>query len=160
QAASEKARQAQEVAEQRRKEAERSATESARAAMRVRRQALEDMSSINSLADSLIALSSPQEAAYWRTYKATALTQLGRHDESRDESALVLDMFGDNLNALTNRGYMNLIGMRPANALNDFERARDMDPNYGLSYLNMAVAQANLKDYDGAKASAQKAVEL
>ncbi len=160
QAASERARQAQEVAEQRRKEAERSATESAHAAMRVRRQALDDMSSINSLADSLIALSSPQEAAYWRTYKATALTQLGRHDESRDESAIVLDIFGDNLNALTNRGYMNLIGMRPDNALKDFERARDMDPNYGLSYLNMAVAQGNLKDYDGAKASAQKAVEL
>ena len=159
QAATEQARRAQEVAEQRRKEAERAAVESARAAMRVRKQMLDDMSSINQLSDRVIALSTPQEAAYWRTYKATALTELGRHEESRGESAIVLDIFGDNLNALTNRGYMNLIAMRPEEALKDFERARDVDPNYALSYMNMTVAQANLKDYEGAKASAQKAVQ-
>ncbi|HZE68511.1 MAG TPA: hypothetical protein VE135_03165 [Pyrinomonadaceae bacterium] len=159
QAASEAARRAKEIAEQRRTEAERAAIESARAAMRVRKQVLDDMSSINLLADRLIALSSPQEAAYWRTYKATALTELGRHDESKNESAVVLEIFGDNLQALTNRGYMNLIAMRPEDALKDFQRARDLDPNYALSYLNMTVAQANLKDYEGARASAQKAVE-
>jgi hypothetical protein len=158
-AASQRAREAQGVAEQRRREAERAALESTRAAIVARKQGLDYNFKTTTLADRLIELSSPEEGAYWRNYKATALTQLGRHRESRDESAKVLDTFGDNFDALTNRGYMNLIDLKPNDALRDFEGARDLDPQNALAHLNMGVTQANLKDYAGAESSIEKAIE-
>ena len=159
QAATERAHVSQLVADQKRKEAESAALESARAAVRVRKQNLGDMSTINTLADRLIELSSPQEAASWRSFKANAFTELGRHDLSKEESTKVLDMFGDNLSALINRGYMNLILFQPQDALRDFQRAKDLDPNSALNHLNMGVTQANLKDYEGAAKSIRTAIE-
>ena len=158
-AASERARQAQVVAEQRRQEAERSALESLRAAMRVRKQSLNDKTNINTLAERLIQIASPEEAAYWRNYYATSLAEIGRSDLSKNESTKVLEIFGDNLNALTNRGYMSLIRFETQQALKDFERIRELDPKYSLNYLNLGVTQANLKDYSGAENSIQKAIE-
>jgi tetratricopeptide (TPR) repeat protein len=158
-AASEQARQAQAVAEQRRQQAERSALESLRAAMRARKQSLTDKSSINTLAERLIDIASPEEGAYWRNYYATALAEIGRSDLSKNESTKVLEVFGDNLNALTNRGYMSLIRFETDQALKDFERIREIDPQYSLNYLNLGVTQANLKDYAAASNSIQKAIE-
>ncbi|MGZ5481320.1 MAG: tetratricopeptide repeat protein [Pyrinomonadaceae bacterium] len=158
-AASAQARQAQLVAEQRRQQAERSALESLRAAMRARKQSLTDKSNINTLAERLIDMASPEEAAYWRNYYATALAEIGRSDLSKNESTKVLQVFGDNLNALTNRGYMSLIRFETNEALKDFERIREIDPQYSLNYLNLGVTQANLKDYAAASNSIQKAIE-
>ncbi|MGQ0764013.1 MAG: nSTAND1 domain-containing NTPase [Acidobacteriota bacterium] len=158
-AASAQARQAQLVAEQRRQQAERSALESLRAAMRARKQSLTDKSNINTLAERLIDMASPEEAAYWRNYYATALAEIGRSDLSKNESSKVLQVFGDNLNALTNRGYMSLIRFETDQALKDFERIREIDPQYSLNYLNLGVTQANLKDYAAASNSIQKAIE-
>jgi tetratricopeptide (TPR) repeat protein len=158
-AASERARQAQVVAEQRRQQAERSALESLRAAMRARKQSLTDKSNINTLAERLIDIASPEEAAYWRNYYATALAEIGRSDLSKTQSTKVLQVFGDNLNALTNRGYMSLIRFETDQALKDFERIREIDPQYSLNYLNLGVTQANLKEYSAASNSIQKAIE-
>jgi tetratricopeptide (TPR) repeat protein len=158
-AASERARQAQAVAEQRRQQAERSALESLRAAMRARKQSLTDKSNINTLAERLIDIASPEEGAYWRNYYATALAEIGRSDLSKNESTKVLQVFGDNLNALTNRGYMSLIRFETDQALKDFERIREIDPQYSLNYLNLGVTQANLKNYSAASNSIQKAIE-
>lgn len=158
-AASEQARQAQVVAEQRRQQAERSALESLRASMRARKQSLTDKSNINTLAERLIDMASPEEAAYWRNYYATALAEIGRSDLSKNESTKVLEVFGDNLNALTNRGYMSLIRFETDQALKDFERIREIDPQYSLNYLNLGVTQANLKNYSAASNSIQKAIE-
>lgn len=158
-AASERARQAQAVAEQRRQQAERSALESLRAAMRARKQSLTDKSNINTLAERLIDISSPEESAYWRNYYATALAEMGRADLSKNQSTKVLEVFGDNLNALTNRGYMSLIRFETDQALKDFERIREIDPQYSLNYLNLGVTQANLKDYAAASNSIQKAID-
>lgn len=158
-AASERARQAQAVAEQRRQQAERSALESLRAAMRARKQSLTDKTNINTLAEKVIDLASPEEAAYWRNYYATALAEVGRSDLSKSESTKVLEVFGDNVNALTNRGYMSLIRFETDQALKDFERIREIDPQYSLNYLNLGVTQANLKDYAAASNSIQKAIE-
>ncbi len=132
-AATERAQQAQAVAEQQKQEAQRSALESLRAAMRVRKQSLTDKSNINTLAERLIQLASPEEAAYWRNYYATALAEIGRSDLSKNESSKVLEVFGDNVNALTNRGYMSLIRFEPQQALKDFERVRVIDPQYALN---------------------------
>ncbi|HEX5704621.1 MAG TPA: hypothetical protein VFX97_15575 [Pyrinomonadaceae bacterium] len=158
-AATAQARQAQLVAEQRRQQAERSALESLRAAMRARKQSLTDKSNINTLAERLIDMASPEEAAYWRNYYATALAEIGRSDLSKNESTKVLEVFGDNLNALTNRGYMSLIRFETNEALKDFERIREIDPQYSLNHLNLGVTQANLKDYAAASNSIQKAIE-
>jgi hypothetical protein len=158
-AASERARQAQVVAERRRQEAERSAQESRRAAIFASKQGSEHNSVTTQLADRLIELTPPAEAANWRAYKATALTQLHRHDAARDESTKVLEEIGDNFGALTNRGYMNLIALRTDDALRDFERAKDLDPQSSLAYLNVSVAQGNLKKYDEAESSIRKAIE-
>ena len=158
QAATERAQQAQAVAEQQKQEAQRSALETLRAAMRVRKQSLTDKTNINTLAERLIQLASPEEAAYWRNYYATALAEIGRSDLSRNESSKVLEVFGDNVNALTNRGYMSLIRFDPKQALKDFEHVREIDPQYSLNYLNLGVAEANLKDYAAAAASIQKAI--
>src|SRR5260370_28175606 len=68
-------------------------------------------------------------------------------------------MFGDNLSALIKRGYMNLILFQPQDALKDFQRARDLDPNSALNQLNMGVTLANLKDYEGAAKSVRTAIE-
>src|SRR5687768_7857519 len=125
-AATAQAQQAQSVAEQRRQQAERSALESLRAAMRARKQSLTDKSNINTLAERLIDMASPEEAAYWRNYYATALAEIGRSDLSKNESTKVLEVFGDNLNALTNRGYMSLIRFETNEALKDFERIREI----------------------------------
>lgn len=158
-AATEQARQAEILADQKRQEAERSAFESLRAAMRVRKQSLNDKSNINTLAERLIQLASPEEAAYWRNYYATALAEIGRPDLSKAESSKVLESFGDNVSALTNRGYMSLIRLETGEALKDFERIRELDPQYSLNYLNLGVTQANLKDYSAAANSIQKAIE-
>jgi tetratricopeptide (TPR) repeat protein len=158
-AASERARQAQVVAEQRRRQAERSALESLRASMRARKQSLNDKSNINTLAERLIDLAPPEEAAYWRNHYATALAEIGRSDLSKNESTKVLQVFGDNRDALTNRGYMSLIRFETDQALKDFERIREIDPQYSLNYLNLGVTQANLKDYAAASNSIQKAIE-
>ena len=165
-AATERARQAQIVADQQRvladqqrDEARRSEQEAFRSAMRVRKQSLSDKTSINTLVERLIQIASPEEAAYWRNTYATALAEIGRSDLSKNESAKVLEVFGDNLNALTNRGYMSLIRYDTEQALKDFERIRDLDPKYSLNYLNLGVTYANLKDYSGASNAIQKAIE-
>ncbi|HEY6047096.1 MAG TPA: hypothetical protein VIU65_10875, partial [Pyrinomonadaceae bacterium] len=164
--ATERARQAQIVADQQRivadqqrDEARRSEQEAFRAAMRVRKQSLSDKTSINTLVERLIQIASPEEAAYWRNTYATALAEIGRSDLSKNESAKVLEVFGDNLNALTNRGYMSLIRYETEQALRDFERIRDLDPKYSLNYLNLGVTYANLKDYSGASNAIEKAIE-
>ena len=159
QAATQRAIQAQMVAEQNRKETNRLVLDSMREGMLSRRQNLNDKSSINTIVERLIQISSPQEAAYWRNYYATALAEIGRSDLSKNESAKVLDVFGDNLNALTNRGYMSLIRFETEQALRDFERIRELDPKYSLNYLNLGVTYANLKDYSGASNAIQKAIE-
>ena len=107
----------------------------------------------------MIDIASPEEAAYWRNYYATALAEIGRSDLSKNESTKVLKVFGDNLNALTNRGYMSLIRFETDEALKDFERIREIDPQYSLNYLNLGVTQANLKNYSAASNSIQKAIE-
>lgn len=149
-AATERARQAEVVANQQREQALHSAEESLRAAMRVRKQSLNDKSSINALAERLIELAPPEEAAYWRNTYATSLAEIGRSDLSKAESSKVLSVFGDNRDALTNRGYMSLIRFETEDALQDFKKIRDLDPQYSLNYLNLGVTQANLKDYSGA----------
>ncbi len=162
-AASERARQAQvlatQIAEQRRQEAERVSLEALRSAMQHRTQSLNDKTNINTLAERLIQLAPPEEAAYWRNYYATALAEVGRPDLSRNESAKVLDTFNDNLNALTNRGYMSLIAYDTTAALKDFERVRELDPQYSLNYLNLGVTHANLKHYDEASDAIRNAIK-
>jgi tetratricopeptide (TPR) repeat protein len=54
---------------------------------------------------------------------------------------------------------MNIIRFEPKEALKDFERIREIDPQYSLNYLNLGVTQANLKDYSGAANSIQKAID-
>jgi tetratricopeptide (TPR) repeat protein len=159
QAATARAQEAQIVAEQQKQEAQHSALETLHAAIRGRKQGLTDKSNINTLAERLIQLASPEEAAYWRNYYATALAEIGRSDLSMNESAKVLEVFGDNLNALTNHGYMSLIRLDPQKALKDFERIREIDPQYSLNYLNLGVTQANLKNYAAAEDAIQKAID-
>ena len=161
-AASEQARQAQAVAEQKRLEAKEEAERAVRAEMDSARlifQTVSDKYSITTLAERLIDLAPPGEAASWRNSNATALAELGRPDLSKNESTKVLEVLPDNINALTNRGYMNLIGLKSEEALKDFERIREIDPTYALNYLNLAVTQANLKNYAQAENSMNKAIE-
>jgi tetratricopeptide (TPR) repeat protein/energy-coupling factor transporter ATP-binding protein EcfA2 len=161
-AASAQARQAQALAEQRQREAREEAERALRAEMESARatyRAVSDKSNINTLAERLIQVASPEEAAYWRNYYATALAEIGRSDLSKNESTKVLSVFGDNINALTNRGYMSLIRFETQDALSDFERIRQIDPQYSLNYLNLGVTQANLKNYAAASNSIQKAIE-
>jgi tetratricopeptide (TPR) repeat protein len=68
-------------------------------------------------------------------------------------------VFKDNIGALTNRGYMNLIGFETEKAKSDFERIRELDPQYSLNYLNLAVTYANLKDYSAAENAIDRAIE-
>lgn len=151
--------QAQQHAVRQQRRAEQAALESSHAALREKRSSRSSITNLNTLAGRLLELSSPEEAAYWRTYKATALTQIGLHRQARDESAIVLNTFGDQMNSLTNRGYMYLILQEPENALRDFQRARDLDPQSSLAHVNVGVTQANLKDYDAAANSIAKAIE-
>lgn len=146
-------------AERQQKKAEQAALESAQAALRENRANRNSMSNLNTLASRLLELSSPEEAAYWRINKATALTQTGQHQRARDESTVVLNTFGDQMNSLTNRGYMHLILKEPENALRDFQRARDLDPHSSLAHVNMGVTEANMKYYDAAADSIRKAIE-
>ncbi|HKP35674.1 MAG TPA: hypothetical protein VJT71_02360 [Pyrinomonadaceae bacterium] len=158
-AATRRARNAEIVATQQREAAKASALDAMREAVRARKQSLNDKGNINTLAERLIQIASPEEAAYWRNYYATALAEIGRPDLSQNESTKVLEVFGDNLNALTNRGYMSLIRFETDQALKDFERIRELDPKYSLNYLNLGVTYANLKDYSGASNAIQQAIE-
>ncbi|HKO63171.1 MAG TPA: hypothetical protein VJV03_18560, partial [Pyrinomonadaceae bacterium] len=151
--------QAQQHAVRQQKRAEKAALESSHAALRENKANRNSMSGFNNLATRLLELSSPQEAAYWRSYKATALTQIGLHQQALDESTISLNTFGDQLGSLTNRGYMYLILQQPENALRDFQRARDLDPQSSLAHVNVGVTAANLKDYDAAVISLGKAIE-
>jgi len=158
-AATQRAEQASALAEQRRKQADGAALEAKRqadAAMRGRKQGLTDKSNLNTVVERLIGIASPEEGAYWRNYYATALAEIGRSDLSKNESTKVLEVFGDNLNALTNRGYMSLIRFETDQALKDFERIREIDPQYSLNYLNLGVTQANLKDYARRRTQSRK----
>jgi len=150
---------AQQDAVRQQRRAEQAALESAHAALREKRGNRNYMSNLNTLASRLLELSSPEEAAYWRINKATALTQIGQHRLARDESTVVLNTFGDQMSSLTNRGYMHLILQEPENALRDFQRARDLDPHNALGHVNVGVTEANLKYYDAAVNSIAKAIE-
>jgi tetratricopeptide (TPR) repeat protein len=162
QAATERAVLAQRIPDEQREAAAQQAERATRAevgAQAATSQLNNDKSNINTLAERLIQVTSPQEAALWRNYYATALAEIGRSDLSQSESAKVMAVFPDNLNALTNHGYMSLIRFDPNQALKDFERVRELDPNYSLNYLNLAVTQANLRRYDEASDSITKAIE-
>ena len=139
--------------------AEREAQESRRVAIIASKQGSEHNYTTTQLAERLIALTPTAEAAKWRGYRATALTQLHRHNEARNESSRVLQTLGDNFSAFTNRGYMNLINLATEQALKDFEKAQALDPQSSLAYLNLSVAQGNLKRYDDAESSIQKAID-
>jgi tetratricopeptide (TPR) repeat protein len=158
QAATERAQQAQTVAEQQKQEAQRSALETLRAAMRARKQSLTDKSNINTLAERLIQLASPKK----RLTGATITQLRSRNWALRSFKERVVEgtrVFGDNVNALTNRGYMSLIRFDTAQALKDFQRIREIDPQYSLNYLNLGVTEANLKDYGAAENSIQQAIQ-
>ena len=157
--ASERARQARLLAENRREEAEHAKLEWMVAATRGRQQSLTDKTSINTLAERLIQLASPEEAATWRNYYATSLAEIGRADLSKNESDKVLQVFGDHVSALTNRGYMRLIQNETFEAQKDFERIRELDSKNALNYLNLAVTQAHMKEYSAAEDSIRKAIE-
>ena len=72
--------------------------------LRVRKQNFAHMSTIEQMASRLAELSTPQEALSWHSQRATALSQLGKHEESIKEYDLVLRADPENVGAKYGRG--------------------------------------------------------
>lgn len=151
--ASQRARQKQLEAEEQRQAAERSNLE-------VGKQNFASNSTIVSLSDRLIQLTSPREAVVWRNYKADALSMLLKPEESAAESTAALEIEPGYLPLREHRGYMYMLTHQPLKARKDYDEVIKLKPNSSLPYLNRAIALGQLGEFASALVDMEKAISL
>jgi tetratricopeptide (TPR) repeat protein len=125
-----------------------------------RKQNFSNNSTIAWLAQNLISLSSPREAVVWRYQRAEALSMMGQHKSSAEESTAALETEPGYLSSLALRGYMYMLTHEPAKSVADYDAVIKVTPNSSLPYLNRAISHGQLGQYPEALADINKAIEL
>ncbi|MBV9339988.1 MAG: AAA-like domain-containing protein, partial [Acidobacteria bacterium] len=129
-------------------------------AQRERRQRLQELDNFLNLMDQLIRFSSPEQQASWLPIKGHILLQQGKLAEAERVLSSALVLAPDNRIARSSRGYSYLLLRQPKQALGDFNYVRDhLDANSSLNFLDLALVQAQLGEYQAARASLHKAID-
>ena len=141
------ARKARDEAVEQQKKAEAAtdeATKQQRAArtanLRVRKQNMDDKSTIASMAGRLAELTTPEEAAIWQRVGASALTDLRKHKEAIEAYESLLEIDPNNTQARFNLGYLYILVHQPEEALTHTKFALERDPTQWNAYQNRAIA--------------------
>ena len=129
------------------------------AVLRERKRNLSDKSWVASLAEGLINTAPPQEAAFWRSIRAGALTDLGQHEEAEKELSLALAAAPDYAAARMSRGYMYMLNNKVEESIDDFDYVLKLNPNSSITHLNKAISVGILKRYAEATAAIEKAIQ-
>jgi tetratricopeptide (TPR) repeat protein len=93
-------------------------------------------------------------------HKAEEALAKNRSEEVSKYLSKALDVYPDYAPALTLRGIMSLDGAKPEAAINDFDKAIHSDPGYALAYTAMAAGLNQLRKFDDAVRSAERAITL
>ncbi|HWY67097.1 MAG TPA: carboxypeptidase regulatory-like domain-containing protein [Terriglobales bacterium] len=101
----------------------------------------------------------PQKAreAY---HKAQAALSKNKPEDTAKYLAKALEIFPDYAPALTLRGVLSLDRSDPNAAMNDFDKAIHSDPGFALAYTAMTAALNQLRKFDEALRSADRALTL
>jgi arylsulfatase A-like enzyme/tetratricopeptide (TPR) repeat protein len=88
--------------------------------------------------------------------------KLGQYLAESDEPGKAIELLqstaGDDPDALVVLGNAYWLAGRQTEALNTFSRVIELDPQSGLGYENLGIAQLRLKDFAGAEQSLRKAI--
>jgi tetratricopeptide (TPR) repeat protein len=144
---------AKEKAETAKKAAEEQYQAARSAALRVRKQNLADKSTVVEMAERLVELTPPEEAAIWLSYKGSALSQMRNHEAAIETYEAVLELEPQNAPARFSLGYHHLFTGKADKALDYTDAALKTDPRNWSAYHNRAIALAGMGRYDEAKAS-------
>jgi Flp pilus assembly protein TadD len=120
-------------------------------ALRARKQNFEDKQRIESMARRLADLSHPQEALYWHTVRAEALSDLGMHEQAIKGYGLILQLDPENLRAKFARGYEHYTQREAEEALQDTEAYLQKVPNDWVAHQNQGIFLGALGRYDEAE---------
>ncbi len=161
------ARAAQAASERARQEAIASETNAIKARkdlqaefLETRKASLSSNSTILTLSNRLIELSAPREAAVWRSYYANALSMIGNHQKSVDESTAALEIEPDFVAVRAHRGYMYMLTHDPLKSVEDFNKVIEATPHSSLPYLNRAIVNGQLGRLGEARVDIDSAISL
>jgi tetratricopeptide (TPR) repeat protein len=144
--------------------AQRIAVEQERAArsgaLRVRKQNLDDKSTMVNMAERLAELTSPEEAATWLEFQAGALGDLRKHEEAIRAYESVIELEPQNATARFGLGYHYLVVGKADKALEQTDAALERDPTIWIGYQNRGIALAGLGRYEEAAASIRKSIDM
>ncbi len=126
--------------------------------LRVRRQNLDKFAFVT-MAERLVELTVPEEAALWQSSKANALSWLQKHDEATQTYEAILEQNPDDAAAHFSLGYHYLVAGKVAPSLEHTERALAADPNSWVGHQNRAIALAGLGRFHEAQKALAKADE-
>ncbi len=126
--------------------------------LRVRRQSLEK-SSFALMAERLVDLTGPEEAAIWQANKANALSWLHRPDEAIQTYEAILEREPEDAQAHFSLGYHYLVLGKVEQSLKHTDEVLRRDPNRWVAHQNRAIALAGLGRYDEAQTALERADE-
>ena len=95
--------------------------------------------------------------AFHKAQEAMAKNKL---DETKKDLAKSLGIYPDYAPALTLRGVLTLDEGNAQSSINDFDHAIHSDPSFALAYTAMAAAMNQLRKFDDALRSANRAITL
>jgi tetratricopeptide (TPR) repeat protein len=129
-------------------------------ALRVRKQNLEDKLTMVNMAERLVELTSPEEAATWLEFQAGAWGDLRKHEEAIRAYERVIELEPQNANARFSLGYHYLLVGKADKALEQTDAALERDPTLWIFYQNRGIALAALGRYEEAAASIRKSIDM
>jgi tetratricopeptide (TPR) repeat protein len=129
-------------------------------ALRVRKQNLEDKLTMVNMAERLVELTSPEEAATWLEFQAGAWGDLRKHEEAIRAYERVIELEPQNANARFSLGYHYLLVGKADKALEQTDAALERDPTSWIPYQNRGIALAALGRYEEAAASIRKSIDM
>ncbi|HEY7001128.1 MAG TPA: tetratricopeptide repeat protein [Candidatus Udaeobacter sp.] len=129
-------------------------------ALRVRKQNLDDKSTMLNMAERLIELTSPEEAAIWLEFQAGAWGDLRKHEEAIQVYERVIELEPQDAGARWALGYHYLVIGKADKALEQTDAALERDPTNWILYQNRGIALAALGRYEEATASIRKSIDM
>ena len=129
-------------------------------ALRVRKQNLDDKFTMVNMAERLVQLTLPEEAATWLEFRASALGALRNHEEAIRAYQTVIELEPQNATARFSLGYHYLVVGKADNALEQTDAALERDPTEWVGYQNRGIALAGLGRYKEAAASIRKSMDM
>jgi energy-coupling factor transporter ATP-binding protein EcfA2 len=128
--------------------------------LRFRRDSIESNYQRLKMAQRLGEISPAEERAYWLTQQGDAIASLGNSEGAINLFKSVLDEDPNNFAALSARGSQYLISQNAERALIDIDRSMKINNKLPYLYLNKALGQSYLGEYDRAIETTRQGVDI